>query len=154
MSRTYFQKPKKPLGVPSYYQLRKIKEKFPKVFIRKKKFDYLEIELNLRATPLSKEYLVKIVYNKNKKVDVFIVGEKLKLAENRTRLPHVYSTPNQRLCLYTPFKREWHPKMLIIDTIIPWTLEWLDFYEHWLIDGEWLGGGHDEYAAERNRINE
>ena len=30
---------------------------------------------------------------------------------------------------------------LISNTIIPWTIEWLYFYELWLATGEWLGGG-------------
>lgn len=29
----------------------------------------------------------------------------------------------------------------IANTIIPWTIEWLYYYELWLATGEWLGGG-------------
>jgi hypothetical protein len=31
--------------------------------------------------------------------------------------------------------------MPIALTIIPWLLEWLVYYEAWLVTGEWLGGG-------------
>ena len=31
--------------------------------------------------------------------------------------------------------------MLIVDTIVPWTAEWLLHYEVWLATGEWLGDG-------------
>ena len=31
--------------------------------------------------------------------------------------------------------------MLIADTIVPWTCEWLVHYEIWFATGEWHGGG-------------
>jgi hypothetical protein len=32
--------------------------------------------------------------------------------------------------------------MLLADTILPWTSEWLFYYELWSVNGyEWLGGG-------------
>lgn len=31
--------------------------------------------------------------------------------------------------------------MLIADTYIPWAIEWLYYYEIWLVTGEWCGGG-------------
>jgi hypothetical protein len=31
--------------------------------------------------------------------------------------------------------------MLIVDTTIPWTSEWLINYEIWLPTGDWHGGG-------------
>jgi len=31
--------------------------------------------------------------------------------------------------------------MLIADTTVPWTAEWLANYEVWLATGEWHGGG-------------
>ena len=37
---------------------------------------------------------------------------------------------------------EFNYSLRIIDTIIPWTQEWLYFYEIWLLTGEWRGGGH------------
>ena len=33
------------------------------------------------------------------------------------------------------------PNCLIAETIIPWAAEWLFFFEGWLIDGHWAGGG-------------
>lgn len=32
--------------------------------------------------------------------------------------------------------------MLIANTIVPWTSEWLFYYEIWLATGQWHGGGH------------
>lgn len=30
--------------------------------------------------------------------------------------------------------------MLLVETIVPWTSEWLYFYEIWLVTGEWYAG--------------
>ncbi|MEZ5659385.1 MAG: hypothetical protein R3E83_12920 [Burkholderiaceae bacterium] len=29
----------------------------------------------------------------------------------------------------------------IADTIVPWTYEWLFYFEEWLVSDEWKGGG-------------
>ncbi len=55
------------------------------------------------------------------------------------KVPHVF--PDMSLCLH--MRDEWRPEMLISKSIIPWTSEWLLFYELWLVTGEWLGGGHE-----------
>lgn len=70
------------------------------------------------------------------------------LEDGRTKLPHVYSHEEQRLCLYSPNKAEWTREKLISSTIIPWAVEWLQYYELWLPNGKWLGGGHDEYRED------
>ncbi len=57
------------------------------------------------------------------------------------KLPHVYSTEFQKLCLHYPPERCWHSKMLIAPLIIPWASEWLYFYEIWVATGKWMGGG-------------
>lgn len=65
------------------------------------------------------------------------------------KLPHVY--PNRKdpdmpaLCVYDPEAGEWTSSMLLVDTIVPWTSEWLFFYEGWEIDGRFGGvGRHPE----------
>ena len=60
-------------------------------------------------------------------------------------LPHTF--PGDKLCLHLP--GEWSPKMYISHTTIPWTSEWLFYYEIWLISGSWDGGGHGEPAPGR-----
>jgi len=51
-------------------------------------------------------------------------------------LPHVY--PGDELCLY--YQDEFvGSEHFIADTIVPWTSEWLYFYEHWMSTGSWLG---------------
>jgi hypothetical protein len=41
--------------------------------------------------------------------------------------------------LYYPKDNSYDGRTFIADTIIPWTAEWLYFYEKWLEDGIWWG---------------
>lgn len=52
-------------------------------------------------------------------------------------IPHTYN--QTRLCLYVP--GTWADHLLIAATIVPWTMEWLLFYELWAAGGGWHGGG-------------
>lgn len=52
--------------------------------------------------------------------------------------PHIY--PDDRsLCLFYQPDRSYSSRSYIADTIIPWTCEWLYFYEEWLETGVWWG---------------
>lgn len=69
------------------------------------------------------------------------------LADGR-KLPHVYRQQPPELCLFRPAKREWSGADKLIDTIIPWSVEWLHYFEIWLRTGDWTGGGeHPSEAA-------
>ena len=91
----------------------------------------------LQPTALSRKYTVQICYTLSSLPRVKV------LSQLPTRpgepLPHVYR--EGVLCLHTV--GEWSPDMLIADTIVPWTCEWLIHYEIWLATGEWHGGGED-----------
>ena len=60
-------------------------------------------------------------------------------------LPHIYWNSRAplwpALCLWDPVETDWDPEMTIAATIIPWTSEWLLFFEYWQISGEFLGPG-------------
>lgn len=43
------------------------------------------------------------------------------------------------LCLYEPRETPWRSSDNLHEKIIPWTAEWLVFYELFLIYGKWLG---------------
>lgn len=118
---------------------------FPDSYTKRNKNKSLIWIGQLQPTPLSRIYtiLVNLVDNN---VETFVVEpNKLKLYEGEESLPHVYSTPKQKLCLFFPDGTEWNNGKKLVDTIIPWASEWLYFYEIWLVTGEWLGGGtvHD-----------
>lgn len=144
-------------GIISTEQLKRIKKEFPEIKILNKEWDKFRIVVQLRPTAISELYEVKIVYTENRRVKIFVINKTLKIAKNRTKLPHVYNSQKQQLCLYSPAKKEWNAHNYIIDTIIPWISEWLYYYELWLPEGKWFGGGHNEYPNEEktnSSINE
>ena len=108
---------------------------------------------NLVPTPLSATYRVKLVYQWSTSPNVFVIKPKLTLAKGKQKLPHVYNTPMQHLCLYYRKAREWDTHMLLAKTIVPWTSEWLQFYELWLPNGVWQGGGIEHETAAEIQTN-
>jgi hypothetical protein len=89
----------------------------------------------LQPTALSRSYCVQIAYGPRGQPKVRVL-ENLATYEARS-LPHTYS--DGTLCLHQ--SHEWTATMSIADTIVPWTAEWLAYYEIWLVTGEWYGGG-------------
>lgn len=77
-------------------------------------------------------YTVKITYRKPKPPRVWVIEPLVP-----DSAPHLYSDGS--LCLYYPKDRSWTPKEFIAETIVPWTAEWLAFYEIWRITGKWYG---------------
>lgn len=73
-------------------------------------------------------------------------------ARDEAPLPHVYpyppDPPSSPLCLFDPRKGEWHARMLIAKTTVPWAIRWLWYYELWDATGEWHGGGEHALPAE------
>ena len=67
------------------------------------------------------------------------------------RRVHMYA--DGRLCLYDYREQPWRHMDNIHEKIIPWTAEWLVFYELYLMCGKWLGPeaphGDEEKKPER-----
>lgn len=150
MSSRYFRSNRKRTvrGLLSSEQLKKIKVDFPDVIVLKNTWNSFQIVLEIQPTPISEKYQIMTHYEENRWVKVFVVDKELRIATNRSKLPHVYDSKKQQLCLYSPSKKEWNGFKYIIETIIPWSIEWLYYYELWLPEGKWYGGGHDEYPNE------
>lgn len=150
MSSRYFKSDGKRAlkGLLSSEHLKKIKVDFPEVRIVKNTWNSFQIILELQPTAISEKYDLMVIYEQNRWVKVFVVNKELKIATNRSKLPHVYDSKQQQLCLYSPSKKEWDGFSCIVDTIIPWASEWLYYYELWLPEGKWYGGGHNEYPNE------
>src|SRR5680860_855448 len=91
-------------GILSAQQLKRVKALFPNLKILKREWDGFEIVVQVQPTPISEIYDVKIVYSGNSLVKIFVVNKKLEIAKNRTKLPHVYDSDKQQLCLYSPSK--------------------------------------------------
>lgn len=111
----------------------------------------------LRPTPLSLEYNFSLDYritgNKTAKLSVCVSGSNLRNLDAKD-FPHNYGVDQKRkrvkICLYR--YKEFSSRRLIAETIVPWTIEWLLFYEGWLITGKWLGGGEHPTKSKKNEV--
>jgi len=150
MSSKYFRSNSKRVldGLLSSQQLKEIKADFPNVQLVKNTWNHFQVVIQIQPTAISEKYNLMIVYEQNRWVKVFVIDKKLRIALNRSKLPHVYDSERQQLCLYSPSKKEWDGYKYIVDTIIPWSSEWFYYYELWLPEGKWHGGGHNEYPNE------
>lgn len=92
----------------------------------------------ITPSPLSRTYRVRLRYKLTDSPEVEVL-EPLLQKRGSDNPPHLY--PGEKLCLYLPRIGEWNKTMMLSQTIIPWTSEWLLNYEVWLATGEWSGGG-------------
>lgn len=103
----------------------------------------LTCDFRLRPSPVSRTYTVHLIYRHGQRPRVTITDPELALHPGATTVPHVY--PGNELCLYYP--GQWNGSMLLANTILPWTAEWLLHYEVWLVIGRWTGGGTSHPAG-------
>jgi hypothetical protein len=108
-------------------------------------WDYLD-----RPTPLSREYSVRIAFQRGETPSVFVTDPELSALAGERALPHVYHDP-LRLCLTLPGTREWTGTMRIDQTFAPWATTWLYYFEDWLISDEWKGGGKHPDPTDNER---
>lgn len=75
--------------------------------------------------------------------DMIVVDPDLTVLAAGRKIPHTYpySGKGILLCLWWPNDRDWVPQMKLAETYIPWTAEWLHYFELWCQTGEWGGGG-------------
>ncbi len=85
----------------------------------------------LQPSPSSSRYRVQIVYHGTGRPVVHVLEPKIS-----DDAPHTY--PDGSLCLYYK-DGTWTQAKMLAETILPWTAEWLFFYEYWLSTGKWLG---------------
>lgn len=88
----------------------------------------------LQPCELSRVYTVEITYTRGRYPVTRILDPPLRATETGF-LPHTFK--DKSLCLHDA--GQWAEHMLIVDTIVPWTAEWLLHYEVWLATGKWLG---------------
>ncbi|NLI92701.1 MAG: hypothetical protein GX434_10990 [Peptococcaceae bacterium] len=105
----------------------------------------------IRPTPISDSYKICIFYSLEIPPKVKVLSPSLKTFNNQP-IPHMYH--QKELCLFYPPKKEWTRQDLIAETIIPWTSEWLYFYEVWQVTGEWNGEGIHLVKGTRNILVE
>ena len=105
----------------------------------------------IRPTPISREYLIRIIYKPGSQPAVFVLEPSLGELAGGREIPHLYSQEKGELCLYRPKYREWKPDQHISQTIIPWIYVWLFFFEEWLLSNEWRGGGEHPREGKKKR---
>lgn len=77
-------------------------------------------------------YRVSVTYKPGWPPEVRVISPRLD-----PDAPHVY--PGGLLCLYWPKDKNWNCHKSMAETIIPWTAQWLLFYELCKDTGRWLG---------------
>ena len=110
----------------------------------------------LQPTPISRKYEVTIKYTLNKLPICIVTEPDLQLLASDNQIPHTYVNDSKirgvKLCLFLPKVKkinkasEWQPSMFVADTFIPWASTWLFYFECWLSNDKWEGGGieHDD----------
>lgn len=84
--------------------------------------------------------------------DVFVMAPDLQTLAGDKLLPHTYrhDGPGTKLCLWRPRRCDWTPQLKLSQTFVPWTAEWLWYFEDWLSTDKWAGGGeHPKVRAQR-----
>lgn len=98
-------------------------------------------QFSAQPTPVSRRYRLRLVYVVHTAPEMFVVTPNLQSLTASRRIPHLYDQARGRLCLYLPKAREWNGRQLLADTMVPWALLWLFYFEEWLESDDWKGGG-------------
>lgn len=102
----------------------------------------------VRPTPLSRIYDVRIEYKEGSSPKIFVDNPILEELAGDRVLPHVYSEKPARLCLYRQVRGDWDESKTLDGYIVPWVSLWLYYFEDWLATDDWKGGGeHPEPTA-------
>ena len=92
-------------------------------------------------------YLIRIDYSEKEEPRVFMVSPKIDMSSSAEI--HTYGMkyhPSYKCCLpmlcltYYPVDK-WNYSIPLIQSFIPWAIEWTEFYEIWLLTGKWYGRG-------------
>lgn len=112
---------------------------------------YMQGVIGIRRDNGEPKYFLRIFIASNSPPKVYIISPKIS-KKNGESPPHIYeldSTWNSndqcydalRLCLYYPGNKEFVYGDSLMSTVISWAIKWTEFYELWLLTGEWFGGG-------------
>jgi hypothetical protein len=124
--------------LPLLVQAAALKREFPSSDLRRNHYR-IDWRGKIQPTAFSETYTVRIEYLvSGKRPTVTVISPEL-IPNEDGKLPHIF--PGRRLCLH--HAADWGPWMLISQTIVPWTSEYLLHYEFWRATGKWSGGGHE-----------
>lgn len=104
---------------------------------------------SLTPTVLSRTYQVRLTLPAHAGRPVVEVLEPdLRALAGPGDIPHLYCQQRMHLCLYTPVKGQWNRTMSVAHTLLPWAMLWLYYFEDWLPDRVWRGGGTPHWPAD------
>lgn len=116
----------------------------------------LHYRFQLSPSDFGRQYTCRLQMTPDSRMpSVFVLRPDLCLLASDRPLPHVYphGGVGTKLCLWWPKRREWNPQMALAETYLAWTAEWLWYFEEWLLDGVWSGGGeHPTPRVSRRRM--
>ena len=104
----------------------------------------LRFDFSVRPTRISREYSCRIeLSHLGNDPEAYVLSPNLQELAEGKRPPHIYDYVNgvTQLCLFYPQSSEWTTQSWLSQTMVPWTISWLRFYEIWQITGAWEGGG-------------
>ncbi len=102
---------------------------------------------SVRPSPIGRLYTLLLRLKDRDLPSVIVRTPDLNALAAGKKLPHVYREQPPELCLFRPSKWEWSEADKLIDTIVPWSVEWLHYFEIWLRTGQWVGGGEHPVEA-------
>ena len=99
----------------------------------------------IRPTPFSNSYEVRILYKIGKAPDIYLYDSNGISGIDRADFPHYFKKSESRdwvqICVYKA--DEFTKYKYIAKTLVMWSAEWLYHFECWLYTGKWEGGGHE-----------
>lgn len=97
----------------------------------------------VRPLPACEEYAVRLEAVPARTPSVHVDSPQL-VPNSDGLLPHVYDDGSLCVSEFGDFR----PGMLFVDTVVPWALEWLVYYELWRATDRWWGDGPDRLDDE------
>jgi hypothetical protein len=121
-----------------------VRETFPFLHSR---ISGLELMCRGRIQPSEESciYRIEIRYTPWNSPEVRMIDPHIKFTEGA----HMYH--NDTLCLYDWREQPWQNRWHLHQTVIPWTAEWLVFYELLQLTGKWHGKAAPHYRGDSDR---
>lgn len=118
--------------------------KYNKLVIKDNSNKKIDMDFCIKSSNSNNEYIIKIIQETIFAIpEIFVINPNLKTYEDEA-IPHTYGMKKIKgkkylqICPFYP-KEDWNNAMIIADTVLLWSIEWLFFYEIWLVSGQWCG---------------
>ena len=103
----------------------------------------LHFKYLVKPSMFGRQYQCLLRFRPRDTPSAYVLAPDLTQLTGDRALPHIYpcDLSGTKLCLWLPGSGEFTPRMRVIETFIPWTARWLDYFEDWLSSNVWHGGG-------------